>query len=342
MSEYILHKNNLAQLFTRLLQTSPVYAPINNDGVVVFEPLEDVEQFSQEYQNTPVPPKKLLFPQTETLFCYADGETLQLDEPEEYQHAVIFGIRPCDARSFTMLDRVFEGPLPDVYYLQKRKKTILIGLACSNPCVTCFCSSVGGGPTDSEGLDLLLTDIGDEYFVERVSDKGKAMIDNGGELFEEASDAQRQKKIDIHAKAETLIRRTIQLEGIQKQLDSLFYHPVWSELAQECLGCSICTFLCPTCHCFDIQDETFGEQGQRVRVWDSCSNPEYTLHASGHNPRPGRMHRTRNRLYHKYDYFPQKYGEIACVGCGRCISKCPVNIDIIEMLTKIQRIQHDA
>jgi ferredoxin len=270
------------------------------------------------------------------MFCYVDGETLVIEEPGGNGDTVLFGLRPCDARSFTMLDKVFEGQFSDVYYLQKREKTTLIGLACTEPCVNCFCPSVGGSPSSTDGLDILLTDCDDEYAVDVITDKGVAIIAESAEFFEAASE--NQQKAKIAAKAEALIQRKIPIEGVKKQLDGLFYNPIWNELARECVGCSICTFLCPTCHCFDIRDEPFGNEGRRVRVWDSCSNPEYTLHASGHNPRPGRMHRTRNRLYHKYHCFPERFGVIACVGCGRCITKCPVNIDIIEMLEKIQSV----
>ena len=128
-------------------------------------------------------------------------------------------------------------------------------------------------------------------------------------------------------------------KDIVEKLDKIFENELWKNISLKCLGCGICTFQCPTCHCFDIQDETTITNGARVRVWDTCMNPEYTLHASGHNPRPARMNRTRNRVYHKFNYYPKNYNVIACVGCGRCISDCPVNIDIIDVIDQAREVK---
>lgn len=304
--------------------------------MLAFKAVDNSKEITIEYQNSVVPPKNILFPQTETLFSYQLGESPEIEEArQENRDTIIFGIRPCDGKSFQILDKVFGGRFSDVYYLHKREKTTLIGFACEKPCVNCFCSSLGGGPANREGLDMLLTVSEDDYFIDVFTDRGGTIVEQTQDFLQNASDVQRQEKESLHENAVKKIQRSIGVAGIPKKLNSLFYHNIWNDLARECVGCSICTFLCPTCHCFDIQDETFGTEGERIRVWDSCSNPEYTLHASGHNPRPGRMHRTRNRIYHKYNYFPQNFGEIACVGCGRCIEKCPVNIDILDMLTVI-------
>ena len=114
---------------------------------------------------------------------------------------------------------------------------------------------------------------------------------------------------------------------------------MWERFSDRCLSCGICTFLCPTCHCFDIQDEMEGFDGRRARMWDTCMFSEYTLHTSGHNPRPTRKERTRNRISHKYSYFPEKFDVIACVGCGRCINYCPVNIDLLDILEDVKKAE---
>jgi ferredoxin len=336
MDAYILKRENVGKFVETLSQNTNVYAPVKEDRAVTFKQVENAEEIAFDYQNSDVPPKKILFPQTETLFCYTLGKAQHLETPQEDGKNVILGIRPCDAKSFSILDKVFEGDFSDVYYLQKRANTTLVGLSCHEPCTNCFCTSLNGGPGNTEDLDILLTSLGDEYFVEVITDKGKAILEKSSELLGEASTEQSKKKDELKEQAENLIQRKIAVEGIKEKLDTIFPHKIWSEMSKECLGCSICTFLCPTCHCFDIQDETTLSDGTRIRVWDTCSNPEYTLHASGHNPRPGRMNRTRNRIYHKYNYYPINSGIIACVGCGRCINKCPVNIDILDMLAKIK------
>jgi ferredoxin len=285
-----------------------------------------------------VPPKEILFPQTETLFNYNLGKKQTIGMPKKEAPNIILAIRPCDAKSFVILDKVFDEDVQDIYYLNKRKNTTLIGLTCNEPPSNCFCTSLGGAPGDTLGLDILLTSFGDEFFVEVISDKGKALIANNPDLFGKTKKAQEKQKDKIKEKAVSSMKRHIEVEGIKEKLDTIFDHSIWREMSRECVGCSICTYLCPTCHCFDIQDENLSDEGKRVRVWDTCSNPEYTLHASGHNPRPGRMNRTRNRIYHKYNYYPINSDIIACVGCGRCITRCPVNIDIIDMLTKIKEL----
>lgn len=335
MTDYVITTDALALVIKRLSNNTTIYAPVTTDGVTAFQPVNDAAQIAFEYQNSVVPPKRLLFPQTETLFAYSRTGGAEMTEPSTPPSQVIFGIRPCDARSFTMLDSVFCGEIRDGYYFAKREQTTLIGLACATSCANCFCVSLQGSPTGKEGLDLLLTALPDGFFVETATEKGAALLAEHADLFDEAIPAQQEARQIAHQQAHERIRRHVNVDMTGATLDALFYQPLWNEISQTCVGCSICTFLCPTCHCFDIQDENFGERGIRVRTWDTCSNPEYTLHASGHNPRPGRTQRTRNRIYHKYNYFPKKFGQIACVGCGRCVSKCPVNIDIIEILQKL-------
>jgi formate hydrogenlyase subunit 6/NADH:ubiquinone oxidoreductase subunit I len=338
MDVYILKKDDIGTFVEALSPNAKVYAPVRVDRLVTFEPVENAEEIAFDYQNSDVPPKKIVFPQTETMFCYTLGKDQKIEKPKEDGKNIVFGIRPCDAKSFAILDKVFEDDLTDVYYVQKRKNTALIGLSCTKPCVNCFCTSLNGSPGDKKSLDILLTPLGDEYFVEVITEKGNTLIEKSPEVFREVSDAQRKKKEDVIERAESLFKRKISVAGIKEKLDTIFFHELWREMSRECVGCSICTFLCPTCHCFDIHDETTLHDGTRFRVWDTCSSPEYTLHASGYNPRPGRMNRTRNRIYHKYNYYPVNSGVIACVGCGRCINKCPVNIDILDMLTKVKEV----
>jgi ferredoxin len=229
-----------------------------------------------------------------------------------------------------MLDHVFADEYADPY-MTKRENTVLVGLTCLDPGATCFCTSVGGGPSATEGTDILLTDLGDAYFVEIVSEKGKKLVDSV-DVLAPAAEKDEKKKKELEEKARTAIKRVMHTEGIQEKLDTLFESPLWRKIALKCLGCAACTYVCPTCHCFDMQDEIAGNKGARIRVWDSCMYPEYTVHASGHNPRPERMNRVRNRVYHKFNYFPHNCDVIACVGCGRCIAVCPVNIDIIDVI----------
>ncbi len=330
--DMIMDKKKLDTLLERALEDYKVYAPVDRDGTVLFRQIDSTSEPNLEYFNSKLPPKSLVFPQTETLFKFRKGENIELEEPGLEDKILLFGIRPCDARSFSILDRVFDDEYKDPYYLKRRKNTLIIGLSCLHPGTNCFCTSVGGGPSDTQGMDLLFTDLGDRYFVEVVTEKGEQFIARADDLFTGAGGEDREERKEAERKATALIRREMDTDGIEERLDSIFESDYWSRIAMKCLGCGICTYLCPTCHCFDIQDETARNKGGRVRIWDSCMFPEYTLQASGYNPRPGRKNRIRNRVYHKYNYYPKNGDVIACVGCGRCIDACPANIDIIEVI----------
>lgn len=311
-------------------------APARSDDVVIFKEISDPAEAYLDYGNSTVPPKKMVFPQTETLFRFVTGDPeLKEKNVEEEGTTVIFGIRPCDARAMSIVDKLFAWDFADPYYQKRRDLTTLVGMACTTPpSVNCFCTSVGGSPFSTEGLDILLTDMGDYYAVQALTEKGEKLQETLGSQLEDGGD---EKKVEEMASAAaSKIKRSIKTEGIPEKIPTLWESDVWKKASASCLGCGTCTFLCPTCHCFDIQDEVeeLGE-GRRARMWDSCMFSEYTLHASGHNPRPSRKERTRNRISHKYSYYPSKFDDIACVGCGRCINLCPVNIDILDILEQV-------
>ncbi len=287
--------------------------------------------------NTTQPPKHLFLPQTETLFKYQPREQ-EVELPEEQPERIILGLRPCDARALSMLDAPFSWEFEDGYFQERREKTVLVGLSCNQPGINCFCSSLGGGPASVEGLDVLLTELNEAFLIQPVTERGQDLLSPALDLLAETSAEAEEEYRSVVKEAEAGIKRTVDPEGLAGSLPDLWDHQLWQEKAESCLGCGICTYLCPTCHCFDLQDEVEGRNGRRCRLWDSCMFEEYSLHASGHNPRPTALERTRNRINHKFFYFPEKFGETACVGCGRCIQHCPVNIDLLEILCQLEEI----
>ena len=340
METLTLAKNKLPELIKKIQSNYTLFAPTKIDDITLFKTINDYKEINLEFCNSKLPPKALLFCQTETLFKFKQGITAEVKSVDlANSKNVIFGIRPCDAKSFTIVDSVFKDDFVDPYYMKKRENTILIGLACTKPGANCFCTSMNGGPANSEDLDILLTDIDDKYFIEVKSKKGNEIINISKKLLSKSSSKDKTKKNEVSKKAENAITRNMKTKGIVEKLDKIFENPLWKKISMKCLSCGICTYQCPTCHCFDIQDETALSNGARVRVWDTCMNAEYTLHASGHNPRPARMNRTRNRVYHKFNYFPNNYNIIACVGCGRCINDCPVNIDIIDIIDQARGVK---
>lgn len=337
MEKMILSKENLHEFIEKALKEYNVFGPTDDEGVILFREITNPSQVTLEFSNTRVPAKAVLFQQTETLFTFSQRNPVAVSLPERGEKTMILGIRPCDAQSLAILDQVFTGEYSDPY-VTKRENTLLVGLNCVTPAVNCFCTSVEGAPFSAEYTDIQLTDIGKKYYVEVKTDKGRTLVDSMSNLFTSATEADEKKKEELEKKANNAVTRVMRTDGIVEKLEDIFESPLWKKIGMKCLGCAACTYVCPTCHCFDMQDETAGLEGARIRVWDSCMYPEYTVHASGHNPRPERMNRVRNRVYHKFNYFPKNCGVIACVGCGRCINVCPVNIDIIDVIEKASEV----
>lgn len=281
-------------------------------------------------------PKNVLLPQVEPLLRFSynkdvndlSEKRLRVEDPEPPRQSLIFGARPCDARGFLIFDQVFvRGPYVDNIYTARRERTLIATLVCLDEDAACFCSSVGSGPADMEGSDLRLTPIGGGYVVEALNDRAQPVMELLGEAASEIHLAAARK-----VQEEAAQRRvggadlTQGRESFLKRFEDMDY---WREMVSQCLSCGICTYVCPTCYCFSITDEMKENRGERIRSWDSCMFFTYTLEASGHNPRPTRLERYRNRVGHKFGYFPEKYqGMLACCGCGRCIRGCPVSIDI--------------
>ncbi len=291
-------------------------------------------------------PKSVIFPQTQLMFNYS------LDEKEEDHHVLkdvdidstpraIIGLHPCDAASFEIAKRNFNNPeYPDYYWVQAYESLTLVGLACDEPLATCFCTSTGGSPYCQDGLDILLAARDNDFVARIITEKGE-------KLAAEAGWQDEVKDVDFEGRrqeAENKITSKIKTDQLAlKSSRELFEAPFWDEVSFACLNCGTCTYSCPTCWCFDIQDEVKGTKGYRMRNWDSCMYPLFTLEASGHNPRSVKTQRVRQRFMHKLKFYLDKYqAGIQCVGCGRCIQLCPVNIDIRKVCEKMNQFnQHD-
>ncbi|MFZ5643949.1 MAG: 4Fe-4S dicluster domain-containing protein [Bacillota bacterium] len=326
----IIAKNALPGLLDKLIAEYEVYAPVKEGTYSLFKRLAKGTEAYFGYLNSKIPPKGVLFPQSEKLFSYSGA---QMEECIDSAKKVVFGIRPCDAKSLLLLDNVFTNDqYTDPYFVTRRENTLLVGMACSDPAGTCFCTSMNSGPCDKSGMDVMLTDIGESYVVEAISEKGKDLVAKLG--LGAADDSQKDAAAKAQEAAEVVCK--VNVEGLKAKLDVNFYDSIWDGIQEKCLGCAACTYSCPTCHCFDIVDEAVDCTGCRVRNWDSCMFPLFTLHTSGHNPRTSGKERMRQRVMHKFKYFIDRYNATACVGCGRCIKNCPVNLDIRQVLADIQ------
>ncbi len=344
MSDKILKKSEIDQLLDRLRPEYQAYAPAQQGPSVGWEPLERAEDLCWAFGNTDMSPKKFFFPQTERLMHFKNdpddpqGRIMQAESERDFKQALI-GIRPCDAKAFSILDQVFgkTESARDPYWQDKREKTLLIGLACKEPHPSCFCTAMQCGPHHREGLDVLMTDLGEQVLLTGLTEKGAALIAE----FADAPDGLLEQAEQQKQAAEKAIQTVANLDSIaSKDLLELYDADIWDKLNEPCLTCGTCTFYCPVCHCFDIQDETEGTYGHRIRNWDSCMSRLFTLHTSGHNPRGTKKDRVRQRFMHKFKYMPMKLeGAAGCVGCGRCIQRCPVNLDVREVIGQMGQVQ---
>jgi ferredoxin len=333
-----LNKKEFGSFLKQVMQTYDVIAPVElAEGVSAYRKIESPDEVSLVSHNTQKAVKEGFFPQSEVMFRYEkEGNRTHVTSTEEVNRPrLILASRPCDIQALSMLDQVFSGKeYNDVYFLKKREMTTLVGFACNQPLSTCFCTSTGGGPFTREGSDIFLVDLGDVYWVEFLTEKGKSLSKN--EFFREASEGDAARAKNLEEEALKRMNVPVPLDGIETKLDQMLENPIWDRIHEKCLGCGACTFLCPTCHCFDIADEVSQKGGQRVRNWDTCLFSLYSMETSGHNPRPSGRERTRQRIMHKFNYFPKNFQKIACVGCGRCIIYCPVNFDIRQALKEIK------
>ena len=338
MKSSTLPKDKLTD-FLKALENYDLFAPVRREDAAVFEPITDLEKVKIDLKNQSLPPKRSIYPQTESLFTFDNKKgAIKEGETEPKKERVVFGLRPCDARSFSILNPVFEQDYPDPYYSGKRKASILIGIGCNEPFANCFCTSVGGSPVSRDGLDILAVELADSYCFEALTPQGEKILEEASAALSPVSADDEKAKDNILQAADKNIKRKVDIKGLPEKIEKAFDTPVWKDLSLQCMSCGICTYTCPTCYCFDIQDEKIKGGGKRQRIWDSCMFKEYTLHASGHNPRPTRSERLRNRIYHKFRQNIGKYGIAGCVGCGRCITLCPVNEDLIENLITIKEL----
>jgi len=315
-----------------------VFVPVKEGDFHNFWLLENGRKPNFEFQNTRLSPKSLILPQSERMFEYtldeSKGEAHVVKEaPKDFSPQVIVGIRPCDAFAFQLVKINFDNPqYQDPWWVQRMESTTLVGFGCNDPCAACFCTSVGNGPFSEKGLDALMVDLGDCFLVRSTTSKGEALLKKI-KFGADADESLLKKALDLPKASEKKISSRVPTDHLkEKQVNELFNAPFWERVAFACINCGTCTYLCPTCWCFDIQDEVCGKEGDRIRNWDACMFPLFTFHGSGHNPRDKKPQRVRQRFMHKLKYYVDKYGDgAACVGCGRCVQFCPVNIDIREV-----------
>ena len=327
--------NRLDDLFAAVSAVNSLYLPVDgNDGRASYKKWEEGTKLSSKL-NTVRSAKDFFFPQTTNLcdFNVKDKEIEVIDIRADSEDFVVFGVRACDARSFTILDKVFLADPIDSYYATKREHGTIVTLACTRPEENCFCNVFGIDMTSPEGdAACWLTD---EYlYINANTGKGTAFIDSIKALLEECSDEDvKAQQAAVKEIAGKLPFAGVSTDYFKKNtLLDIFNSEKWEKLSESCLACGTCTFVCPTCQCYDIKDFNTGHGIKRYRTWDSCMYADFTKMAAA-NSRNTQMQRFRQRFMHKLVYFPDNNnGEFGCVGCGRCLSRCPISMNIIKVI----------
>ncbi len=311
-----------------------VFGPVSVNGRTSYRAVEKFEEIASDYIQTTQSSKEVAFPRTEKIldFTKTSGDVqVKGIDLNNFPEIVLWGIRPCDAIGKEELGAIFNWDYEDEIYNKRLANCTTLGFSCSKADEYCFCTSVGGNPGNTEGSDILFTRISDngDYLAEIITEKGSAIVSLAHDLFEKAGNIDKEKYLAV-------VPVKFDREQVRHNLDKLFENDEWVEQSLKCLGCGACAYVCPTCACFDIQDEVHGKSGTRMRCWDSCGFSQFTIHTSGHNPRSVQSQRWRQRIMHKFSYMPERLSVYGCTGCGRCSRACPADMNILEHLISIQ------
>jgi len=330
-----LSEDGFKRLLNGLVSSRNVIAPVEANGYFDFKTIKHAGEAFLDYSNTRLPPKRFFLPQREIVFKH-DPKTGVLHEPALGSEAVLLGVRPCDASALSVLDNILlKPPNPDPLYESRRRSITVISLSCAKPREECFCNVFETGPVRGSGEDITLTRITGGLLVEVRSGRGQILIDGFASLFEEAGaqhleeyeELSRRLTKEMSSRIEIARERLVRLE---ETLDEKFFQ----NEAQKCVECSLCSFACPVCYCFDTEDYLEKNVYVRAKGWDTCASPVFTRMASGLDPRPSKVDRFCHRFCHKLSRIPMAFNAYGCVGCGRCVSLCPAGVDIREVLKR--------
>ncbi len=324
MSVKRIGKDEFTEFVDALIRTEKTIGVQARGDRFDFAPLESAADLRLDYDVTLQPPKKYFLPPQEVLLTYKVGGGYQSRlDGEEF---TLLGVHPYDMVAINQMDELFRQDNYDTHYMTRRNNATIIACDVVKPSENVFASSMGTAVV-KEGYDVLLTDIGDSYVVEAATPKGRELLAKAvGAVDADPQALKKREEVWAHNKR-ALNRHVLKCDPayLPKVLEKAYEHPVWEERAKTCFSCGSCNQVCPTCYCFNVQDDVNWDlqTGRRTRAWDGCLLDGFTKVAPDHEFRKARADRFRHRLYRKAVYVPRKTGgQIACVGCGRCVAAC--------------------
>ncbi len=333
-------KEKLGALLSLINETDRIYLPVSLGGQTNYGIYNENSKVDLDTLKTVKSAKEVFFPQSETLYTVTkEDKKIRITQEELMsEEFVLFGVKGCDVKGVEVLDKVFLSEPVDSFYKARRDNGVIVSLACGEPEESCFCKAFGIDCAEPQG-DVTIYDCGDAYYWSAKTEKGEKLTEKCASLLEDADDSAVKEKQDAIRKIVSLLPyMNLSLEGWHGEAtNEKFDSSLWADLYKPCIGCGTCTFICPTCQCYDLKDYDTSKGIQRYRCWDSCMYSDFTMMAHGNN-RTSQMQRFRQRFMHKLVYFPaNNEGMYSCVGCGRCVDKCPTGANIVKVIKAFEK-----
>ncbi len=325
-----------------------IFAPQKSKGDFEFLPLESVDSIAFDFDRTRMSAKGIFIIPEQTLMTASrtEGKPKVVDLDNSPQ--ILFGARPCDIEAINLVDDVFfSATYVDTYYKNERERTLIIGLRCLEECRTCFCGTMGS-QDPKKGYDIMLTELSEgRFLIEAGTFKGERLIRKHNGLMVDTQEHDRKTIIAVMNHIAETFKSEIPMVGFRSIMDLNWHDELWKKYEEICLSCGQCVLVCPTCWCFDVKEELAVDpmdpgnidKTARIRRWTACLFTDFHTVAGGHVFKPTVAHRLEQYYNHKLKGISEKYGVWGCVGCGRCISTCPVNIDIRESLKSMRGVE---
>ncbi|MEI6884678.1 MAG: 4Fe-4S dicluster domain-containing protein [Bacteroidota bacterium] len=348
-STFVTDKTGLQKFYEAIISKHETYAPVEKFGKYDYKKVSALKECDPD---SPIAltmsVKPLFFPRASKIMKYeanSSGTTVyDTDQDPLSAKRVILGVKHCDARGLQVLGAVNKWDYIDSDFLKRRENTVIFSTRCDKADTHCFCTSLDYDVENLDALDVaVINGSGGKIYLQARTGTGESFLNENRETLVPTANNQQptaNDQEDMKKQYETFtssFRLKMDYKDVNEKMSKRFDSPAFEEASRNCVSCNTCAFICPTCHCFKISDEKIKDTGVRYKSYDSCNNVYFTLEAGGHNPRPAKYRRWRQRSMHKFVYYKERFGVNLCVGCGHCAISCPVNISIFEVVNHVAK-----